>query len=78
MILFERQQIIGTLLANLAGNLLLRIERIDCDDTSFYCKQSEQFRHGSDLVGFFVHFDLAQGQAIAGRPGAHQMHCSNA
>jgi hypothetical protein len=35
MILFQRANVIGTLLANLLDGLFLRVERIDCDETTF-------------------------------------------
>jgi len=48
---------------DLLGDGSLRPNRIDCDDRSFQIDYSQDFRNGSDFIGFLFSGDLCQGQS---------------
>jgi hypothetical protein len=64
LIVLHGQQVIGTLLQDLSGDLLLAPHGIDCHQTALQIEKLEQLGNRRDLVRLFGRLDLAQPHAI--------------
>jgi hypothetical protein len=67
LIAFEREHIIGALVAHLGGNLFLATHRINGDDSALDREQIKQFRNCSDLVRLVGDLALAEHHPLTER-----------
>lgn len=72
MSLSERR-VIGALLANLFGDLLLCAHRVNRHYAALDMEQAQQFWDGRNFIRLLVNFDLSERQPIAPGPGADQV-----
>ncbi len=60
MVFFEREHVIGALLANLRGHPFLGAERVEHHDASLEGEQAQEIRPRSDPIGITLYFNLSE------------------
>jgi len=70
VIALEGEDMVGVFADDVGGDILLASHDINGDDAAFEFEGAKRFGDGGNLVGFFIHFDLAQHQSIFRCPGA--------
>lgn len=70
LIAFEGQHVVGIRFDDFLGDGLLATHGIDRDDAAGQFEHAQQLGQRGDLVALLGHFELAQHQPVALRPGA--------
>ena len=73
MIPFYRHEVVASVEADLVGVFLLAAHGIKAEGVSLEGKKIEKFRHGGNLVGLGVDFELGQAESLLAGKGAEQM-----
>jgi hypothetical protein len=60
LIVFDRQQVVATLVRDLTGKTLLAPHRIDADQQAINIKRFQEFRDGGDLIALAGNLFLAE------------------
>ncbi len=73
LVLFERQQIVSSLLDNCLGNLSLTAHGINRHQAALQIQQLQELGDRRDLVRLFIDFLLTQHQPVGRGPGTHHV-----
>ena len=73
LISLEGEQVVAALIDDLPGDLPLAADRIDGDDRALEREHFQELRDCGDLVRLAIDGQLAEHQALVGRPGGDQM-----
>ncbi len=73
LIALEGEQVVAALIDDLPGDLAMAAHRIDGDDRALERMHFQQLRDCGDLVRLAIDGQLAEHEALVGRPGGDQM-----
>ncbi len=74
LIVFDRQEVVATLVGDLTGKTPLASHRVDADQQAMNIKRFQEFEDGGDLIALAGHLFLAENNAQFRREGANQMN----